>query len=51
MTREVNYPNLRRSFEKNLTRKTTENERMFIKWLIQRSMKKEGPTVNRKFTH
>jgi hypothetical protein len=44
MTGDVNYPNLRRSFEKHLTRKTTENERMFIKWLTMRSKKKRNLT-------
>jgi len=48
MNGEMNYPRLRRSFEKNLTRKTSENERMFIKWLIQRTKKAESAPVYRK---
>ncbi|MFC0558797.1 hypothetical protein [Halalkalibacter alkalisediminis] len=48
MNGEINYPRLRRSFEKILTRKTNENERLFIKWLIQRSKKAENAVDNRK---
>jgi hypothetical protein len=36
MNGDLKYPNLRRSFEKNLTRKTNENERSFLKWMIKK---------------
>ncbi|WP_161784660.1 hypothetical protein [Halalkalibacter okhensis] len=37
MNGNVKYPNLRRSVEKNLTRKTDEKERSFMKWLIKKA--------------
>ncbi|MBP3952208.1 hypothetical protein [Bacillus suaedae] len=31
------YPNLRRSLEKKLTRKTTSKEKMLLQWMIQKN--------------
>ncbi|MDT8859215.1 hypothetical protein N0O92_03150 [Alkalihalobacillus sp. MEB130] len=39
MVGDVKYPKLRRSIEKKLTRKTDDNERLFMKWMIQKSNK------------
>jgi hypothetical protein len=37
MNGDVKYPSLRRSVEKNLTRKADEKERRFMKWLINKA--------------
>ncbi|WP_165763853.1 hypothetical protein [Halalkalibacter urbisdiaboli] len=37
MNKKVSYSNLKRSFEKRLTRKTKDSERQFIKWLVDKS--------------
>lgn len=39
MNENVKYSHLRRSVEKKLTRKTSEKERLLIKWMIDKSIK------------